>query len=159
MPLNGTNESKNDPLYVQFNSLSIVNQNLLQPLNTPGFLHIVSNPTQSVVSFAYDVLIQFKTYWKIWVLSSRLCSKIFRSIQDVLIFWKPIKAHKFNSSSTLKEQITWPCNVTSTWWPSTNPGPENAPKSDYRTLGFTAGFRKVEVVCKVEKISVTEFQK
>jgi len=32
-------------------------------------------------------------------------------------------------------------------------------ESDYRMLGLAAGFTKVEVVCKVEMISVIEFQK
>jgi len=37
-----------------------------------------------------------QTCWEIFTLSSSLCGKIFRSIQVLLIFWKPIEVHRFN---------------------------------------------------------------
>jgi len=40
-----------------------------------------------------------QTCWKIFSLSSNLCGKIFRSIQDVLSFCKPIEVQRFNLSS------------------------------------------------------------
>jgi len=39
-----------------------------------------------------------KNCWKIYILSFKLCGKIFRSIQHQLISWKPIKVHWFNLS-------------------------------------------------------------
>jgi len=38
-------------------------------------------------------------------------------------------------------------------------GARERTESDYRKLGLAAGFRKVEVACKVDMIAVTEFHK
>jgi len=41
----------------------------------------------------------------------------------------------------------------------TESGAGERTESDYRKLGLAAGFRKSEVVCKVDMVVVTEFQK
>jgi len=41
----------------------------------------------------------------------------------------------------------------------TESGSKERTESDHRKLGLAAGFREVKVICKVDMIAVTEFQK